>query len=718
MPQVVKTPDGLRPYIFHGCDLSWKEGDKQAAGRCPFCSKEDKFSVEVATSVARCWVCGTGNQKGGMNALTFIRTLHEQSLAETTEADWRELAEHRKLMAWQTCRAWGCAKSRITGDWLVPGFDPWGKLANLYQWVERVENGKPRMVLMPTPTFKHQLMGTGLPKKGCQRALLCEGPWDGMAAWEVMQADPVGGQDWRDVFVCAAPTCTSFPEAWAESFDGMTAWIMFDNDHPRQAGGQSAGYSGSVRTARLLRGADAALPLRWGDQGWSPDLPSGRDVRDHLTDAGRDLPRRAAALYELIAACEPVDAAPAPARRFSGGDTEHCEKWVDVVRQWQKAYKWTEGLDNALAAMLASIVSTPLLGDQLWIKVVGPPSSGKSSLCEAVSMSKRYVLAKSTIRGFHSGWGDGEEDHGLISQLNGKTLVTKDGDTLLNSPNLGQVLSEARDLYDTTSRSSYRKKGVSRDYQGVRMTWILCGTSSLLNMDLAELGERFLVVVIMDDIDDDLEDEVLTRVAYRAEANLAFEADGSMDSCHDPDLLAAMKLTGGYVEWLRGHAQQLVSSVAMSEAAVEHCKALGRFVAFMRARPSRKQEEKAEREFAARLVGQHVRLAKCLAAVLNRTAVDTEVLRRVTQVSMDTARGSTLELCRILRTSGEDGMTAEGLAVRHNNSRERELTLLRFLRRIGAVDHFSFEREGMTAQNRYRLSKRLARLWAQVMEDE
>src|SRR5690606_35550052 len=142
---------------------------------------------------------------------------------------------------------------------------------------------------------------------------------------------------------------------------------------------------------------------------------------------------------------------------------------------------------------------------------------------EAISVNQDYVVAKSTIRGFHSGFktdGNGEEDNSLIDQIRDKTLVTKDGDTLLQSPNLGQILSEARDLYDSTSRTHYRNK-MSRDYAGVRMTWLLCGTSSLREIDQSELGERFLDCVLMDDIDDELEDAILWRVANRVDRNMS-----------------------------------------------------------------------------------------------------------------------------------------------------------------------------------------------------
>jgi len=182
----------------------------------------------------------------------------------------------------------------------------------------------------------------------------------------------------------------------------------------------------------------------------------------------------------------------------------HCESWKELVCAWRKAMRWTDGLDRCLGVVLAAIVSTPLPGTQLWVKVVSPASTGKSELAEAAAVSKKYIMAKSTIRGFHSGYQtdkDGKEDNSLISKLSGKTLVTKDGDTLLRSPNLEQILSEARDLFDCVSRTHYRNKQ-SKDYTGIRMTWILFGTSSLRMIDSSELGERFLDCIIMEDIDE------------------------------------------------------------------------------------------------------------------------------------------------------------------------------------------------------------------------
>ncbi len=414
-------------------------------------------------------------------------------------------------------------------------------------------------------------------------------------------------------------------------------------------------------------------------------------------------------------------------RRRAGGkggttmELEPCESYARLTTAWRKALRWTEGLDHALAVMLAAVASTKAVGDQLWVKIIGPAACGKSTLCEAISVCKEYVVAKSTIRGFHSGFreegGGSNEDNSLVSLLYDKTLVTKDGDTLLQSPNLAQILSEARDLYDSTARTHYRNK-MSKDYEGIRMTWILCGTSSLRQIDASELGERFLDAVIMEGIDDELEDEVLWRVANRADRNLSLEADGEAATRYEPELAEAMALTGGYVKWLRENATAVMPTIDNPEEAIRLCTRLGKFVAHMRARPSTRQEETAEREFASRLVSQLVRLGKCLALVTNRRSVDDTVMARVKRVALDTARGQTLTIAAHLRQAGRKGLRVDTLALYLAKDTPKVQAMLRFMLQIKMVEHFQEEQQrGIRGTRiRWRLTPRMTRLYDQVLQ--
>jgi hypothetical protein len=397
-----------------------------------------------------------------------------------------------------------------------------------------------------------------------------------------------------------------------------------------------------------------------------------------------------------------------------GLEIEPCEDYATLQNAWRIALKWTEGLDYGLSVMLASIISTSMLGDQLWIKVIGPAACGKSTLCEALSVNTTYIKAVSTMRGFHSGYqtdAKGEEDHSLLSKLRNRTLITKDGDTLLQSPNLSQILSEARDIYDTVSRTSYRNQA-SKDYVGYRLTWLLCGTKSIRIIDKSELGARFLDCVLMNEIDLELEHDIQMRVAHRANKNMQFEANGKPETQQEPEMIKAMKLTGGYVDYLRDNAASILSNISFSNEAKYRCVLMARFIAYFRARPSEYQIEEDEREVATRLTSQLVRLAKGLAGVMNRTEIDNVVMTRVKQITLDTSRGITLRIMDNL-VDEEEGLSSRALAVRTNNMDIGVKNLMRFMKQLGMVRTFKSNKLGVV----WRPTKAIRTLYQEVVED-
>ncbi len=717
MPSLRESAKWLKPFLFHGVDLDEREGSDQAIGACPFCGKEGKFCVSTKDGLWDCKVCGV---KG--NPSTFVRQLHSASKSATT--DYSSLLASRRLISSSTLASWGVVRSLGGKEWLVPGYGIDGKVNQLYRYC-RTEKG---MRLLATPELNHQLHGVNLfdPKK--ETVYVCEGPWDGMALWEMLrvakrtsdggltltsneEASLLGNAN-----VIAVPGCSVFPPHWTPLLAGKKVVLLYDNDYPIVNGERvtpSAGYMAMKKVARVLSSSEEPPKsihfLNWGEDGYDVDSPDGYDVRDLLSDSGNTPQERLDGLMELLELVYPIpehwiEGRTEGAKKSGGTEIEcvPCDKWEVLQLAWRKAMKWTDGLDRALTVMLGCVVSTKAVGDQLWAKIIGPPACGKSTLCEALSVAKKHVLAKSTIRGFHSGFQSdrgGTEDNSLIASLRDKTLVTKDGDTLLQSPNLGQILSEARDLYDSTSRTHYRNK-MSRDYEGVRMTWILCGTSSLRSIDSSELGERFVDCVIMEEIDEELEDEILLRVAYRSERNMSFESNGRAEDQQDPDLTKAMQLTGGYINWLRENGRDLLASTVTPPWALQKCIHLGKFVAYMRARPSKQQDESEERELSTRLVSQHVRLMKCLAVVLNRNPIDEEVMRRVTQVALDTSRGKVLTIAKYLYDAGEEGLTATALSIYTNHKANDDRILLRFLRKIKAVKLLTKERNEETGRSK------------------
>ncbi len=714
----------LRAFVFHGLDLGGRE-DGQAAGLCPFCRHDArKFRVNLETGLWDCKNCGASG-----NPLTFLRQLYEAA-GEPDANDLAELAEDRGLSP-EALLAWGARTSPVSGEWMMPAWDAKGELHNLYRYCPDPKTGKRRLIVTPGAWEEgkaHGLFGTfALPKtsgekgKGEGAVYFCEGPWDGAALWQALRRAKKGGT------VYATPGANVFRQDWLGLFAGKALAVLYDNDHPRQVGKGMVDGAGLVGTRTVcgsaLGIASSVRWLMWGPEGHDPELPSGYDVRDLLASSqdGKGL-----GLIEDLMETAPLEWK-AAARAAKGGQALRpmpCGSWQELVDDWRLAMKWPprgQGLDHALSVMLASVVSVEAQGDQLWVKVMGPPSCGKSTLCEALATANQYVFSASTITGFHSGYKsdkEGKEDHGLVPKLRGKTLVVKDGDTILQAPNMVQILSEARDLYDCVARAHYRH-GVSRNYDGVRFTWVLCGTAALRALDKSELGARFLDCKIMDAIDEAAEAEINRRVVDKVRRNLGAMANGHAESQNDPALVRAMRKTGGYVEHLRKNAEGLLRKVTITDRAGEQCERWGTFVAYVRARPSIKQDELVERELSARLVGQLCRLAGCLAAVLGKRETDAEVMARVRKVALDTAAGKALDIVRHLRRAEDrEGLSLSALASWVHLSEDKTRAWTGFLTQLGIVRAWKPERKGMMAVSpRWRLTPKMLALFDEIDAD-
>lgn len=296
MPKPVqKLPDSLRPFNFHGVDFVTNDG-KEATADCPWCGREEKFSVNVESSKWQCFVCG---EEG--NHFTFVRKLWEESTDHTTYFDYAKLARDRRIARPETLLEWRVCKSSLTDDWLVPGYNPQGGMDNLYRYFQTSEGPK----LLPTPVVGVKLFGMNFFDKSCTTIYLQEGPWDPMALWEVLGSSYENGDQLlitsnreRSMLngssVLGVPGCNTFKPEWSSLFSGKEVFLMFDNDYPRQhpkTGNRitPAAYGGMERIAKILSNAEEPPEsisfLAWGGLSgdYDPSLPKGFDVREALT---------------------------------------------------------------------------------------------------------------------------------------------------------------------------------------------------------------------------------------------------------------------------------------------------------------------------------------------------------------------------------------------------------------------------------------------------
>lgn len=748
MPRVESVPKVLKPFLFHGVQLSFGEGE-QAVGDCPFCGKEGKFSVNAETGQWLCRVCQVGTDRGGGNVSTFLKLVWQEAM-EAMDKEYETLAADRKLLYPESLLFWEVAFSPMTQDWVVPGFSPDGKLWQLYRYV--MDLRKKVRHLLPTPGLDHKLHGVNLwdPKK--PEVYLCEGIWDAVTLWEVLR-NAKGTEDGLAVTasegssllasanVLAVPSASTFNESWASLFAGKVVHLMYDSDHPTVNGksvAPPAGHRGMERVAKMLSSVkEPPLEIRclaWGPEGFDPQRKSGFDVRDFLTEGGeanpfKELPRRVGALGRLLGMLEPIpeewvkEGKRAAARSVGTMEPLPCKSWVEVVSAWRKAMSWRPVMEDVLSVMLATALSTEQKGDQLFLQVIGDAGSGKTRFCEALLVSKS-CFSLEHLTGFHSGWKDSSgQDYSLLARINKKTLITPEGDVLMSSPKFTEIMSQQRRIFDGSSGASYKNRKEDVQYTGLRTPWIIAGTHALLDMNQARLGDRFLKVIV-DPPSEDEKQSILKRVGFSALRTVIQQSNCSASSIVEDRLLLAYRLTGGYVDHLRRSSSELLSQVQVDEEeVVARCTVLAEFASFLRARPAptvphdRHKDKHDCKELPTRLTHQFVRLACCLAVVLGKRRLDGEVLVKVGKVAVDTARGSTMEVCSHLFQAGLKGMSNHSLSLLTGHGEDKGRILLAFLRSIGATELFrQRSKSGITNRSKWRLSPKMCQVWQEVME--
>lgn len=747
------TLETLKPYKFHGLTISHRKGAKDATADCPFCGREGKLNINVNDSKFGCVICGeSGNQ------FSFIRKLHESSLTHTSPTDRTQFHIDRKLLSEDTLVDWGVCKSIINGKWICPGYNEKGSINQLYQYIYTGE----RWAWLPTGGLNgHSLMGMGKYDAKKPITILCEGLWDGAALYEVLGMAKSSDQGYvktgsyessllSDKNVLSFPAARVFKETWLPLFSGQTVFLMAQNDHPKlneKTGTMSppASYSGMERIAKLLLSAKNPPALinllHWGEEGYDPELKSGYDLRDELISTGEALESRLTSLEGLERRIGPLpEKWILGAIKGSNGEgnngyseeqersrlkTKPCTDYKTLITAWRKAMRWRQGMDDVLSTMLAVAASTVQVGDQLFLQVIGAAGGGKTKFCDAMLVSENcYPLEHLT--GFHSGWkGSDGKDYSAITRMDRKTLITPEGDVIMSSPSFTQIMSEQRRIFDGTSGATFKNSDTDNRYTGLRTPWIMAGTPAMMDTDQSHLGDRFLKV-LLDDPDEEERRDIIRRCGHAALGAVMQTSNGEAGKQLDPKYALAFQLTGGYVDYLRENVETLLSQLKVdADQLVEYCALLGEFTADMRARPDpeayKKGDSKASKEMPTRLTHQFVRLACCLAIVLNKSVIDIEVLRRVKKVALDTSRGITLDIVKLIRKyelEGADGMEVITVHRYTDKSEEKSRIIMRFMRNIGLLRLSEPSAiNGIKQKPKWYLTDRMRELYITIMEE-
>lgn len=295
-----REPKTLNQFRFHCIDIEYVPGEDECVGECPFCRKH-KFCVNASNGLWKCWSCNTGGHSvpGTNDSKSFVKQYWKDCFENTTTEFYKMIAEDRGICNVEALLDWGVVASNTTRELMIPGYGIDKKLRTLYKWTKI----KGKLRLLPTPTLGHSIMGGHLFDNEKPCVAICEGPWDAIKLYEVLNAVketeegalvPTANREnslGAVVNVIGIPGVNSFCEEWTQLCSEKEVWLLFDNDYEKtnDQGHKiaPAALVGTQRTAAMLHAADnppeRIMYAAWGgDSQWSTDWPQGFDIRDML----------------------------------------------------------------------------------------------------------------------------------------------------------------------------------------------------------------------------------------------------------------------------------------------------------------------------------------------------------------------------------------------------------------------------------------------------
>lgn len=626
-----ELPEELKPYEFHGLDVQWKEGKSQGQCNCPFCG-DSKFFISAKTGQYSCKKCGAEGNK-----VTFLTEYHKMAFKLVTEADLKKINGMRggvytteQLRDLQFC-------FNHVGDVLIPNKTPGKKnLSNLKKWNQKTGRA------FNTPTC----CSLGYVQWNDEGPVyICEGDWDGPALQRLMQR----AKHDKPCSIVYVPGANTFKDSWAERFKGRDLVFIYDNDHDKVRKGSEETYNpardGMESAIKKVGGiAKSVKVIDWDSV--EKDLPDGYDLRDHLVKAV-ETKKSKKYLRNLLNSCDQV----------SGDGTKKKQikvlrrtSFEQVVADWRSVYAFNQAFEDVLACCFATMISL-FMGERekpLWLFIVAPPSSGKTTIIEGFKEAREYTeyISELTPASLVTGLKFDEDfDPSLLARGNNKVWFIEDFTPILNLPKtmsmeiFGILRAAYNGFYDAHFAAMHRS------YEDRHFSIVAGVTHAIERINLGDFGERFLRIRLLDtDFD---EDEHIERALNNVNVSMR----------QKEKIFGAVN---GFIEHLMNNKVEPTYNNVMNKK----LRNLAKLTALLRTEVHRNKNEISTRaipEVASRIATQLKKLGLYLAVVYGREEVCDECYRVMQKVAFDTSVGWSFELVQTLHNAGT-GMTNKTLS--------------------------------------------------------
>jgi hypothetical protein len=382
-----------------------------------------------------------------------------------------------------------------------------------------------------------------------------------------------------------------------------------------------------------------------------------------------------------------------------------------LIDEIKKTLEVSQEFRDSLAVMFAVASSTTLPGTPIWTYVVGPPSSGKTTLSNMVAAEGDHVFSTDKFTGLLSGITSEKEDDGdnsLLKHIQGKVLLIKDFTTILGMSEgyRENIYGELRAAFDGSLRSFYRNDN-DRNYEGVRFSVIACVTDEIHLHNKTQLGERFLKVEVMEE-DEDHGEKTKAALSEMLYALTSVNEEGKKAVASDK-MTSLGKTAGDFlrkkmiaVEDNKSKLPALSFDLTPDDEAV--FQNLAEVVAVLRHKVQRVKQDgdvllRPRPELPPRLSVQFMKLAACLGYVTGYGR--DEVMRIVRKVAFDTCRGFQQDVFLAVCNSADGAPTKEMVAAEINTSPN---TVWRALRDLQELQMVQYEERPTHGSNRGRNS--------------